>query len=258
MRINKEEVKSRFRRSMGSYDANAKIQKMVVGQLAKILSANLDYDPEHILEIGCGTGFLTTELKERFPNAVLSVNDLVEEMCNETASHNGVLSSDILSGDIEEITLPRQYDLIVSASTFQWLNDPGQVFRKLFLHLKSDGLLVFSTFGKYNLREIRLTTGGGLNYRSQEEIMELLAPYFRVEQIMEEFRLMEFSSPLDILQHLKKTGVNVSGDPSVWTKGRVESFINEYNNRFALDDKVTLTYHPLYLVCRKKTENFNG
>jgi hypothetical protein len=71
-------------------------------------------------------------------------------------------------------------------------------------------------------------------------------------EIREEFRLLEFPGPLAILQHLKRTGANVSGDRSIWTKRRVTAFIDEYNARFAMDGKVTLTYHPLYLVCKRK------
>ena len=46
--------------------------------------------------------------------------------------------------------------------------------------------------------------------------------------------------------------MNVSGDSTIWTKGRVDAFIKDYNARFAIDGKVALTYHPLYFVCRKR------
>ena len=252
MEINKEEVKSRFRRSIGSYDANARIQKIVVERLSRIVSDCLNYRPGRILEIGCGTGLFTKEITRVFPGRELYVNDLVEELCHRTAAHFAIDEAHRIPGDIEQVVLPSPVNLVVSASTFQWLADPGEMFRKLAGILHAGELMIFSTFGKYNLREIRLTVGGGLNYRSQEEVMELLEPWFRVEQIHEEFRLLEFTDPLAILQHLKRTGVNVSGDSTVWTKGRVSAFIDEYNHRFAMDGKVTLTYHPLYLVCRRK------
>ena len=31
----------------------------------------------------------------------------------------------------------------------------------------------------------------------------------------------------------------------------MDAFIKDYNARFAVDGKVTLTYHPFYFVCRK-------
>lgn len=250
--MHKEEIKNRFRRSMESYDAHAQVQKQVARRLAAMVNERVAATPDRVLEIGCGTGLFTDELKRLYPTARLVVNDLVEELCERTAARVGIPPEERLGGDIEQVSFTGLFDLIASASTLQWMADPGTLFRKLSDVLMPGGLLIFSTYGKYNLREIRLTTGGGLNYRSQEEIMALLEPCFRVEEIAEEFRLMEFSDPFDILQHLKKTGVNVSGDPSIWTRGRVNAFIREYNRRFCLDGKVTLTFHPLYLVCRKR------
>ena len=155
-------------------------------------------------------------------------------------------------GDVEKLFLPLSFDLIASASTFQWFTTPEETFKKLSKRLEQRGVLVFSTFGKFNLREIRLTTGGGLDYRNKEELEKMLKPYFEIELIEEEFHMLEFDTPLAVLQHLKKTGVNVSGDSTIWTKGRVDACIKDYNARFAIDGKVALTYHPLYFVCRRK------
>ncbi|MDR0766564.1 MAG: malonyl-ACP O-methyltransferase BioC [Odoribacteraceae bacterium] len=251
MEIDKEEIKQRFKRSETTYDDNAIVQRRATAKLARMLSASLNYVPGRVLEIGCGTGFLTDELRAMFPVEVLYLNDLVDEICLKTAARHGIPPARCLPGDIESLPLP-SFDLIISASTFQWLDDPGAAFEKLARVLKRGKLMLFSTFGKYNLREIRLTTGGGLNYRSQDELIDLLSPWFKVTEILEEFRLVEFPGPLAILQHLKRAGTNVSGDRSIWTKKRVNDFIADYNSRFALDGKVTLTYHPLYLVCKKK------
>ena len=180
------------------------------------------------------------------------LNDLVEELCYHAATVNHVPLKHCFPGDVEKLFLPLSFDLIASASTFQWFTTPEETFKKLSKRLEQRGVLVFSTFGKFNLREIRLTTGGGLDYRNKEELEKMLKPYFEIELIEEEFHMLEFDTPLAVLQHLKKTGVNVSGDSTIWTKGRVDAFIKDYNARFAIDGKVALTYHPLYFVCRRK------
>ena len=240
MEINKEEVEQRFRRSRVSYNDNARVQKMVVDRMVPMILSSVERVPEKILEIGCGTGLLTSQLQRTFPSDGLYLNDLVEELCYHAATVN------------QKLFLPLSFDLIASASTFQWFTTPEETFKKLSKRLEQRGVLVFSTFGKFNLREIRLTTGGGLDYRNKEELEKMLKPYFEIELIEEEFHMLEFDTPLAVLQHLKKTGVNVSGDPTIWTKGRVDAFIKDYNARFAIDGKVALTYHPLYFVCRRK------
>ena len=251
MEINKEEVEQRFRRSRISYNDNARVQKMIVDRMVPMILSSVKRVPEKILEIGCGTGLLTSQLQRTFPNVDLYLNDLVEELCYHAATINQVPQTCCFPGDVEKLFLPLSFDLIASASTFQWFTTPEETFMKLSKQLEQNGVLVFSTFGKFNLQEIRLTTGGGLDYRSKEELEKILEPYFKIELIEEEFHMLEFDSPLAVLQHLKKTGVNVSGDPTIWTKGRMDAFIKDYNARFAVDGKVTLTYHPFYFVCRK-------
>ena len=251
MEINKEEVEQRFRRSRASYNDNARVQKMIVDRMVPMILSSVKRVPEKILEIGCGTGLLTSQLQRTFPNVDLYLNDLVEELCYHAATINQVPQTCCFPGDVEKLFLPLSFDLIASASTFQWFTTPEETFMKLSKQLEQNGVLVFSTFGKFNLQEIRLTTGGGLDYRSKEELEKILEPYFKIELIEEEFHMLEFDSPLAVLQHLKKTGVNVSGDPTIWTKGRMDAFIKDYNARFAVDGKVTLTYHPFYFVCRK-------
>ena len=251
MEINKEEVEQRFRRSRASYNDNARVQKMIVDRMVPMILSSVKRVPEKILEIGCGTGLLTSQLQRTFPNVDLYLNDLVEELCYHAATINQVPQTCCFPGDVEKLFLPLSFDLIASASTFQWFTTPEETFMKLSKQLEQNGVLVFSTFGKFNLQEIRLTTGGGLDYRNKEELEKMLKPYFEIELIEEEFHMLEFDSPLAVLQHLKKTGVNVSGDPTIWTKGRMDAFIKDYNARFAVDGKVTLTYHPFYFVCRK-------
>ena len=238
MEINKEEVEQRFRRSRISYNDNARVQKMVVNRMIPMILSSVKRVPEKILEIGCGTGLLTSQLQRTFSSDGLYLNDLVEELCYHAATVNRVSLTHCFPGDVEKLFLP--------------LTTPEETFKKLSKRLEQNGVLVFSTFGKFNLREIRLTTGGGLDYRSKEELEKILEPYFKIELIEEEFHMLEFDSPLAVLQHLKKTGVNVSGDSTIWTKGRVDAFIKDYNARFAIDGKVALTYHPLYFVCRKR------
>lgn len=251
MEINKEEVEQRFRRSRASYNDNARVQKMIVDRMVPMILSSVKRVPEKILEIGCGTGLLTSQLQRTFPNVDLYLNDLVEELCYHAATINQVPQTCCFPGDVEKLFLPLSFDLIASASTFQWFTTPEETFMKLSKQLEQNGVLVFSTFGKFNLQEIRLTTGGGLDYRNKEELEKMLKPYFKIEGMEEELHTLEFDSPLAVLQHLKKTGVNVSGDPTIWTKGRMDAFIKDYNARFAVDGKVTLTYHPFYFVCRK-------
>lgn len=249
--FNKREVADHFKRSIASYDDNAIAQKMIVDKLFQILeSFHLDYTPKKILEIGCGTGILTARLRKLFPDSELSINDLVEELCVYTTKKLQIVDR-YLAGDIEQIDLCDKYDLIISSSTFQWFTHPESTFKKLYRHMSANSIMLFSTFGKENLSEIRILQGSGLHYLTSEETTQILSKYFEVHYYGEEYLRLEFDDPLAVLQHLKMTGVNGIGKRKIWTKGKLEKFVHEYSRLHTINGKVQLTYHPLYFICRK-------
>ena len=252
MEINKRVIERQFRRSMDSYDDHAVVQQRVATRLLALLAGELTTPPSRILELGCGTGLLTRLVAGRFPGAVLHVNDIVPEMCRRTALRHGLPETSILPGDAEDIPLPGQYDLILSASTFQWFTRPTDTLRRFRDHLSDNGLLAFSTFGRDNLLEIRELTHRGLPYRDREEMHAMLAPLFDILEEKEEHHRLLFPTPLDALHHLKRTGVNASVPPVPWTRGRLALFADRYRALFGQQGGVPLTYHVQYYICKPK------
>lgn len=247
----KTDIAFRFRRSIDSYDENALAQKGIIQHLISVLESYCPLLPGRWLEVGCGTGLLTQQLVDKYEGCELFINDLVDAMCIKAAGRCGLPLERCLPGDIEEIFLPGEFRLIVSASTFQWLAHPGTTFARLARHIPAKGWLVFSTFGPDNFRELKMLTGEGLVYRSTEEMHALLSPYFQVVYAEESRHILEFDDPLDILRHVKKTGVNATASRQTWTRKQMEEFSRGYSVHFAQNGRFPLTYHPQYFVCRK-------
>lgn len=78
-----------------------------------------------------------------------------------------------------------------------------------------------------------------------------LEPHYRVLIAHEEEICLSFASPLEVLRHLKNTGVN-SVTQKQWTKSNLATFCKAYSRKFSYLDGVHLTYHPLYCVAQKK------
>lgn len=251
MFIDKTEIEYRFKRSVESYDENAHVQKAVIQKLMALLRTYCPIPTGRILEVGCGTGLLTTLLQQQYTGNELFINDLVDKMCSKTASHCQLPSQHCMVGDIERIELRGEYDLIVSASTFQWFAHPEETFRRLAARIRRGGWLVFSTFGKDNFKELKALTGSGLNYYSLAEMKGLLSSCLEILYMEEEQYILEFNDALEVLQHVKKTGVNATPSQPGWTRGRLESFKQEYTRHFTSSGKYLLTYHPQYFICRK-------
>ncbi|WP_337813252.1 methyltransferase domain-containing protein, partial [Parabacteroides johnsonii] len=158
-----------------------------------------------------------------------------------------------IAGDAETLSFPGKYDLIASASAFQWMKEPETFLHKLSGLLVPQGMLLFSTFVPGNLYEIKELTGKGLVYPTSDTLVGWLSTAgFNLLHYEEETIVLTFKTPLDVLRHLKATGVTATGNGR-WTRGRQESFCRHYSEQFTTTTgQVTLTYRPLYILAIKK------
>lgn len=242
--LNKDLIRQRFSRNIKTYNENAKIQKQMAQKLITFLSSK-SYDK--ILEIGCGTGILTELISQKFLYRNYIANDIVPE-CEYYI--NGINKNiQFEQSDIEEyiINNNEHFDLIISNATFQWIENFDDFIEKLMTILKPNGILLFTTFGKENYREIYHVLGKTLHYYSVKELTEILSDYnFELD---EEIRISAFNSPIDVLKHIKYTGVNALHNEN-WTKKDLQSFEAGYNN--FCSNRPTLTYNPIYVKIQNK------
>ena len=242
--MNKELIKQRFARNLATYNENAKIQRLMAQKLISLIDRT-DFD--NILEIGCGTGLLTELAIQKFKYKNYYANDFVTE-CKEYIE-NIDPNIQFIPFDIEKCidNTNAKYDLIISNAAFQWIDNPADFINKLFSKLNPCGILLFSTFGKENFREVCLASGETLEYYSRKdyEIMLKKSPHC----IEEEIRIEVFKTPKDVLRHIKFTGVNAI-EKKIWTKTDLRKFENTYKN--LCPSLLTLTYNPLYVKIENK------
>ena len=250
--IDKKRVRQSFQRAAASYDDQAMIQHRVADHLLSLLADHELQNIHRVLEIGCCTGLLTRKLTARYDDILdLVLNDLVESFAVQAGDLPGIPAISFLAGDIETIHLTGPFDLIISSSTFHWLNDLEGLLKKLADKLAPGGTLAFTIYGPDNLQEIRDLTGIGLDYLSLQEVQTMVEKYFILDLSDQQREVFHFSSPMAVLDHLRKTGVNaVSRNP--WTPRRLEQFQKEYINRFSEEQGLRLSYHPLYLVAHRR------
>ena len=235
--INKELIHDRFAKNLKSYDENAKIQKRMAERLITFVQKK---KTKKILEIGCGTGFLTKIISEKIDFENYLALDIVEECEKYIEKINPNIK--FISEDIEDFIKnnTEKFDLIISNASLQWVEDFERVIISLKNSLNTDGELVFSTFGTENFREIYHVMGASLDYFSISELQKMLP-----ESIIEpEIHIMAFKSPKDVLKHLQLTGVNAIENIS-WTKKDLLKFENGYKN--ICSGRPTLTYNPVYV-----------
>lgn len=249
--IDKELITKRFARVVESYGREAVAQKQIACRMSDMLDRYMPRPCGRILEIGSGTGFLTRRLVEMFHPERLVLNDICLEMSTCFTDLLGSGRADFLAGDAESLSFPEGQDLIVSCSALQWFVSPERFFERCTGFLGQQGYLAFTTFGVDNLKEVASVTGDGLHYRSLQELEAALRAHYEVVTACEERIRLAFDSPLHVLYHLKHTGVSAVRRQA-WTRKDLQDFCDKYARLMGDGHPVTLTYHPIYMIAKKK------
>lgn len=229
--MDKTLIQHRFKKNLGTYQDHCVVQRQMADRLIQMLQEGGGV-PRRILEIGCGTGVLTEKLIKLFPQAEYVAVDVVGE-CEEYIQR---ISPQIqfLQGDIETMQLSGEFDLIISNAVFQWVEDLPLLVGRLKRLLPVEGKFIFSSFGNENFKEIRELTGLGLDYSNWSGL--------GFQSVDDEVVRLRFDSPVEVLRHLKYTGVNCVTSQH-WTKSDLMRFEENYPK----DEGYFLTYHPVYV-----------
>ncbi|TZG27198.1 methyltransferase domain-containing protein [Sphingomonas montanisoli] len=156
----------RIARAFGAaqgYDSAASVQRVVASELAqRITSRALSAAPK-VLEIGCGTGFLTGALAPRLPDADWTVSDLAPEMIDRARDRLGLVADyRVIDGADPAVGLDgdARFDLICSSLAFQWFGDLRDAIARNVALLRPGGLLAFATMAAGSFDEWRAAVGG--------------------------------------------------------------------------------------------------
>lgn len=252
-KVDRKRVSDHFRRSIPTYDQDAIVQKEVGSYLVKNLEKYPEIRFERVLEIGCCTGSMTEMLCKAQDVANIWVNDLVKECAISAADRIStmVVQAHIASGDIEQIALPENLDLVISSSTFQWVQNLPECFEKIALALHDSGYLVFSMFGVGTMQQVRELLGVGLSYVTDNELSDMLANHFIIEDIEVLPYQIYFSTPRDVLRHIQKTGVGGVVEYR-WTPSRLKAFEKRYRECYGDGKGIPVSYNAINVVARKK------
>ncbi|MEE3950345.1 malonyl-ACP O-methyltransferase BioC [Peribacillus frigoritolerans] len=270
--IDKRLLSKRFSEHAQTYDAYANVQKNMAKQLVDLLPQKNTNHKINILEIGCGTGYLTRLLVKTFPNATITAVDLAPGMV-EVAK--GLTTEDrvrFLCTDIEEMALNENYDLIISNATFQWLNDLPATLENLCTRLTANGSLIFSTFGIDTFQELHrsyeqakeklqlsMDSSPGQTFYTLEElsqVCEAAIPYLAAVPIeitkIEKLELEYFQTVREFFTSIKKIGAANSNKENYCQRPSFfRELINIYDTEYRNDSGVKATYHCLYFKIEK-------
>ncbi|MCB2294800.1 malonyl-ACP O-methyltransferase BioC [Clostridium algoriphilum] len=265
--IDKKQLKLHFSKNASNYDEYAHVQKVMKNYLVEFMLQNNKNNTEvkNILEIGCGTGYLTSALIELFPHSHITAVDIAPGMITEIKSKIKNASVDFICGDLEDMDLNDTYDIIVSNATFQWFNHIDATIKKIHNVLNANGVICFSTFGEHTFCElnecfkkvkedmsIKESIYSGQSFYSLNELSTLCKDVTRNDDVIvqskEIFEYEYFNNCNDFFTSIKKTGANNSNKNNKCTSLTfIKKVIKYYNENFSENNKIKATYHCLFL-----------
>jgi malonyl-CoA O-methyltransferase len=142
-------------RASDTYDEFAVLQSQLREQMLDRLRW-VAFEPEAILDLGCGTGHAAVALARRWPQARVIALDFASGMLRETARHDEAGRCERLCADAFSVPLSdASVDLVFSNLLLPWCTDLDALFAEVARLLRPRGLFTFTTLGPDTLAELR-------------------------------------------------------------------------------------------------------
>jgi malonyl-CoA O-methyltransferase len=154
----KERIAGAFERA-SSYDDHAVVQRKIAQRLARRIAALPLGPAPHILEIGCGTGFLAAAAEGQVAGADWLMTDISPAMVERSRRRFGASSAyrfAVVDGEQPAFEQPEaSFDLICANFAVHWFEDLERGLSRLFRLLRPGGHLLFSTLADGTFGEWR-------------------------------------------------------------------------------------------------------
>jgi ubiquinone/menaquinone biosynthesis C-methylase UbiE len=151
-----------------------------------------------ILDLGCGEGHITAEMKKSYPRAEVSGLDYAISAIRTAAERHKDIDF-IVADAYDAPYAPNYFDVIVCNNLWEHVPDPLRFLRGASRILKPGGALIISTPSRYRLENLlRVLRGKPVRFMSRLHVTE-----YSVGQVTEQLRhggfllARTYSTPLD-------------------------------------------------------------
>jgi malonyl-CoA O-methyltransferase len=260
----KQGIRRNFARRVKSYDRHACMQRLMAKGLVALAQEAMGR-ARRILEIGCGTGYLTGLLRQANQEARLVALDLDASLVEAARNRLGSAAPvDWLVAD-GEAPLGGVYDLIIANATFQWFTRPAATLAAYYQNLAPGGILSFSTLGPETFQELAgaLTRAAHrLNLSNPPKIPaqdfgdratwsdHLFQAGFRQVHLARELVTTTFPSVRGFLRALQATGAT-QPRPLPFSPRLLTAMIAAYQECYGKEDAIPVSYEIIWAQAQK-------
>lgn len=138
------------------YDRHADVQRQAADRLAARIAASALPERPHVIDVGCGTGFLPARLMPSLPGARWVVSDLAVDMVLRARDALPAGGGDFVAMDAARPCFAAgQFDLVCSNLAAQWFDDLAGGIAALGQLVAPGGVLALSTLASGSFAEWR-------------------------------------------------------------------------------------------------------
>lgn len=257
-RLDRPGMRASFDRASASYEAAAVLQARVADELLSRLDP-FKFAPEVVLDLGAGTGRMTSALKQRYRRALVVALDLAPGMLREARRHQHLFRRfERVCGDAMRLPLAdASVDVVVSSLMLQWCDPPDRVFAEVRRVLKPGGFFAFSTFGPDTLKELRSAWAEADGYNhvnhfiDMHDVGDALVRAGLTEPVLDVDRMqLTYPDALALMRDLKAIGAHnvTAGRPRALVgRSRLRQMQSAYE-AFRRDGRLPASYEVVYGV----------
>ena len=261
--LDKKQLRAAFERASASYDQAAVLQREISNRMLARLEY-IKYRPDVIIDAGSGTGYGSQQLAKRYPASHLIAVDIAWAMLSHARPNTTWWQrllplqqrADYVCADIEQIPFKNESaGMIWSNLALQWCNDLEHTFAEMHRILRTDGLLMFSTFGPDTLKELRQSFAQADNFShvnrfiDMHDIGDLLVHNGFSTPVMDmEYITLTYSDVIGVMRDLKAIGAHnvLQGrQQGLMGKNKWQQAIAAYE-KLRRDGKLPATFEVVY------------
>jgi malonyl-ACP O-methyltransferase BioC len=197
----KEKIRSSFDKAAKTYDSVAQMHVLSSAHLVSMLKS-FNLHPKAILDIGCGTGNTSIELKKLYPQAEYTLCDISENMINQAILK--IPNAKHIACDAERYNFNEHYDLTISNLAMQWFESIDDFLGNI---LKKCHYFAFSTLLDKNFSDYQeLFDEWPRNYPSLQELKNIAKRHGKLLKYNAKRYNLSFETPFGAARYLRTLG----------------------------------------------------
>jgi malonyl-CoA O-methyltransferase len=245
----------------------------VVDRLMSLTQAHVSSPPADILDIGCGTGQLLSSLGRQYSGSRLYGLDLAYNMALCATERLGSRAT-VVNGDAEQLPFKAGvFDLVVSTSTVQWIENIDLFFQQCHRVVRPNGLLCIAFFAGQTMRELQESyrKAVGTQESSSEGYLTRLHSFKEMSVVQDVLERSEFGSVLltseiemdyypdvpALLRSIKNIGAGSAAQEARAGGLGWRRILNEtsrlYRECYGTNGMIPVTYEVFYIIAHRCT-----